>query len=84
MISLLTLPFRLAFGSVRLGWRTGRLVGPSRALFFGIGFGLGVVAASPSARRVAVKAVAKGVATAKAAADEPPATEPTVGVATTD
>jgi hypothetical protein len=84
MISLLTLPFRLVFGSVRLGWRTGRLVGPSRALFFGVGVGVGVLAASPSARRVAVKVAARGVATAKAASNEPPATEPTVGVATTD
>ena len=59
MIGLLTLPFRLVFGSLRLGWRTGRLVGPSRALFFGIGFGLGVLAVSPKAREAALKGVTK-------------------------
>ncbi len=59
MISLLTLPFRLVFGSVRLGWKTGRLIGPSRALFFGLGFGLGVLAVSPKAREAALKGVAK-------------------------
>ena len=60
MIRLLTLPFRVFFGSVRLGWRTGRLVGPTRAMFFGFGFTAGVVIASPTARR----AVLKGVVTA--------------------
>jgi len=59
MISLITLPFRLAFGSVRVGYRAGRLVGPGRAVFFGLGFGLGVLAVSPKAREAALKGVAK-------------------------
>ena len=59
MISLITLPFRLAFGSVRLGWRAGRLVGPSRALFFGTGFAIGVLAVSPKARAAALAGVTR-------------------------
>ena len=71
MIRLLTLPFRVVFGSVRLGWRTGRVVGPSRALFFGIGFATGVVVASPTARRAALKGVVSGAAAIREARTPP-------------
>jgi hypothetical protein len=73
VISLITLPFRLVFGSMRLGWRTGRLVGPSRALFFGTGFAIGVLAVSPKARAAAFGGVAKLTeAIADRRADPPP------------
>jgi hypothetical protein len=79
MIGLITLPFRLAFGSVRIGWKAGRLVGPSRALFFGIGFGVGVLAASPKARALAFEGAGKArEAIAEARQVEP--TPPEVGV----
>jgi len=71
MISLLTLPFRLVFGSLRIGWKAGRLVGPSRALFFGVGFGVGVLVASPKARALAAEGVAKA-SEALAEARRPP------------
>jgi hypothetical protein len=61
LIRLIMFPFRLAFGSARVGWRTGRLVGPSRALFFGLGVATGVLAASPAARRRALAGVATAV-----------------------
>jgi hypothetical protein len=72
MIRLLTLPFRLVFGSLRLGWRTGRVVGPSRALFFGLGFATGVVIASPTARRAVLKGVVTGVDAVQGARTSPP------------
>jgi hypothetical protein len=75
VIGLLLLPFRLVFGSVRFGWRAGRLVGPSRAAFFGAGFVVGVLATSPTARRAALSAVTRGVATVRAATEDPPPTE---------
>ncbi len=82
MISLITLPFRLVFGSVRLGWRTGRLVGPSRALFFGTGFAIGVLAVSPKARAAAFEGVAKITgAIADGRRVDAPAPEPTPQVA---
>jgi hypothetical protein len=79
MIGLITLPFRLVFGSLRIGWKAGRLVGPSRALFFGIGFGVGVLAASPKARALAFEGAGKAQdALASARQDE--ATAPEVGI----
>lgn len=51
---LLFLPFRVARGSAKVGWRTGRLVGPRRAVVFGAGVVTGVLIASPDARRAAV------------------------------
>jgi hypothetical protein len=80
MIWLLTLPFRLTFGSLRLGWRAGRLVGPGRALFFGAGFGLGVLAASPKARALAFEGAAKvSERVAEARKAEPPVDPAVVG-----
>ena len=81
MIRLLTFPFRVFLRSVRLGWRTGRVVGPSRALFFGLGFTAGVVIASPSARRAALKAVVTGVDAVREARTPPapPAEVPVTG-----
>ena len=79
VIRLITLPFRLAFGSARLGWRTGRLIGPGRAVTFGLGIGAGVLLASPEARRTArasVQALADGWRGQEPKA-LPAATEPT-------
>lgn len=72
MIRLLTLPFRLLFGSVRVGYHAGRAVGASRALFFGVGFTAGVLVASPGARRLAYKGTLKGVAAVRRPEEEPP------------
>ena len=65
MIRLLTLPFRLVFGSVRLGWKAGRTVGPTRAVFFGLGFTAGVWVASPAFRRLTLQGAVKGLAAAR-------------------
>ena len=59
MFRLLTLPFRLAAGSVRAGWYAGRAVGATRALYFGVGFASGVLAASPTARRAALTGISR-------------------------
>jgi hypothetical protein len=75
VIRLLFLPFRLVFGSVRVGFRAGRAVGVSRALFFGLGFSAGVLVASPTARRLALKGAVKGVGVAREAGT-PPAPTP--------
>jgi len=56
---LLTFPFRLAAGSARAGWYAGRAVGATRALYFGVGFVTGALAASPKARRTALTAVSR-------------------------
>ena len=73
MLTLLTLPFRLVFGSLHFGWRAGRLVGPSRALFFGLGVATGVLAASPAARRAALDGVTRlTVAVTEARQDRAP------------
>lgn len=42
---LLTLPFRVVFGTLGLTYRTVRLVGPSRILAFGAGVGVGLAVA---------------------------------------
>lgn len=85
VVRLLLLPLRLVNGSIKAGYRAGRLVGASRALFFGLGFATGVVVASPTARRLAFTGAAKGV---KAVADarakpEPPADPAPVTTAAT-
>ena len=79
MFRLLTFPFRLAAGSARAGWYAGRAVGVTRALYFGIGFATGVLAASPKARRAALTGVSRvtvAVAERRQGADAitPPAT----------
>ena len=79
MIRLITLPFRLAFGSARLGWKTGRLIGPGRALFFGAGFGLGVLVASPKARALAFEGVGKASDALAEARRTTPPPDPAVG-----
>jgi hypothetical protein len=70
MIRLLTLPFRLVFGGVRLGWYAGRTVGPTRAVFFGLGFTAGVWVASPTFRRATLKGAVRAAAAAKRPRDE--------------
>jgi len=87
-VRLLLFPFRLAAVSGRAGWYAGRAVGISRAAFFGLGFGAGLLVASPKARRVAIAstrrvvvAVAKNrsePAAPEAAVSEPVAPEPVV------
>jgi hypothetical protein len=80
VIRLLTLPFRLVAASTRVGWRAGRLVGPSRAFFFGLGFVTGVLLTSPTARKVAFgAAIRTGDAIADARRDEPVAAVPVDG-----
>ena len=70
MIRLLTLPFRLVFGGVRLGWYAGRTVGPTRAVFFGLGFTAGVWVASPAFRRMTLKGALRGFAAVQRPKDE--------------
>jgi hypothetical protein len=84
MIRLLTLPFRLVVGGVRLGWYAGRTVGPTRAVFFGLGFTAGVWVASPTFRRATLKGAVRAVAAAKRPSDElAPAATTTEPAATT-
>jgi hypothetical protein len=73
VISLLTLPFRLVLRGVRLGWYAGRTVGPTRAVFFGLGFTAGVWVASPSFRRLTLKGALRGVETVRDARQPPAA-----------
>ncbi len=70
MLRLIFLPFRLALGSARLGWRTGRVVGPTRAGAFVLGVGTGILLASPDARRAAASGVAALVRQAAKAREE--------------
>ena len=79
MIRLLTLPFRMLFGGIRLGWYAGRTVGPTRAVFFGLGFTAGVWVASPAFRRLTIQGALRGVAATRKPPEPAPAT-PTGGV----
>ena len=83
MIRLLTFPFRLVYGSARAGWYAGRAVGAGRALFFGAGFAVGVLVASPSARRFTVKGVAKGVVAVRERHDDDVPSPPSTSAAAT-
>lgn len=76
---VVTFPVRVAAVSARVGWRTGRVVGPNRAAFFGAGVATGVLLASPRARRLAVSGVA---AAARAVADARRRREPPPGLVT--
>jgi len=73
-VRLLLVPFRVAAGSAKVGYRAGRTVGVSRSLFFGLGFASGLLVASPKARRVAFAGVGRLTKTvAKAQAKDEPA-----------
>ena len=52
MFTLLFLPFRVAKGSTKLGYRTGRLLGYRRLVVFGIGVGVGLLAAPVPGREL--------------------------------
>ncbi len=80
---LLLLPFRVAAVSGRAGWYAGRAVGISRAAFFGVGFGAGLLVASPKARKVALAGTRKAVESVAKAKDDapPPAAAPVPEVA---
>ncbi len=77
LIRLITLPFRLAFTSAKVGYGTGRLVGFGRLATFGAGVATGVLLASPQARAAA----RSGVAAVRAAVQpvDPAATDGTPG-----
>ena len=75
-LRLLLFPFRLAAVSGRAGWYAGRVVGVSRAAFFGLGFAAGLLVASPKARRVALAGTRRAVVTVARSRTEPAAPEP--------
>lgn len=77
-VRLLLFPFRLAAVSGRAGWYAGRTVGISRAAFFGLGFGAGLLVASPKARRVALAGTRRAVVKVAGSRHEPAAPEPVV------
>jgi hypothetical protein len=80
---LLLLPFRVAAVSGRVGWHAGRAVGLSRAAFFGLGFGAGLLVASPKAREAALAGTRKAIDAVAEATDDgpPPVVEPVPDVA---
>ncbi|MGE3621394.1 MAG: YtxH domain-containing protein [Acidimicrobiia bacterium] len=52
MLTLITLPFRVGFGTARLAVRTGRLVGLRRLFVFGAGVGVGLLVAPTTGREL--------------------------------
>jgi len=74
-LRFLLFPFRLAAVSGRAGWHAGRAVGVSRAAFFGLGFGAGLLVASPKARRVALAGTRRAIVTIAKTREEPPVTD---------
>lgn len=52
MFTLLFLPYRVAKGSTKLGYRTGRLLGYRRLFVFGLGVGVGLLAAPMPGRQL--------------------------------
>lgn len=66
---LLTLPFRLVFGTVGLSFKTIRFVGLSRILAFGTGVGVGLAVAPTTGADFRARLLERYAATASSAGD---------------
>jgi hypothetical protein len=55
MISLLFLPFKVAIGSTKLGYKTGRLLGYRRVFLVGVGVAIGLLVAPVPGRQLRAK-----------------------------
>ena len=85
VLRTITLPVRVTAGAARLGWRTGRLVGTGRAVTFSAGVAVGVVIASPTARRAVLAGVSSIAGkVAERRRPTPPPAAPVAGPAAID